>query len=289
MVNSTQASLRQTAPFLSHPTVSVVTVCLNAQDQLEKTIHSVVEQDYGSIEYIIIDGASTDGTLDIVTKYRQHVHSLVSEADEGLYDAMNKGLKIASGEIVTFLNAGDRFSSQKSVADVVNAFLEQPDAELVYGDYLAQYHEYAKRIHQPKQLSLWHLWLRSVCHQTIFARQRLFDAIGGFDTSLPIGADWDWTLRAVLEHKAAAYHLDMPVCNFAMGGICSNKARLRKDKSLLRQRHFSKSQRTLFPCLELLYKINLRLRTCDLSLPYALSPSRKQEIPRSERKSSKRV
>lgn len=90
-----------------HPKFSIITVTYNAEKVLEDTIQSIVTQSYKNVEYIIVDGGSTDGTLTIVNKYKEHIHTIVSEPDKGLYDAMNKGIKLATGDYLCFLNAGD--------------------------------------------------------------------------------------------------------------------------------------------------------------------------------------
>src|ERR1700733_2398323 len=98
--------------------ITIITVCYNACHCIEKTIKSVINQTYPNIEYIIIDGASTDGTLEVINKYKNHVQKLISEKDNGIYDAMNKGVRHCSGEIIYFLNADDRLYSPDTVKDV---------------------------------------------------------------------------------------------------------------------------------------------------------------------------
>ena len=106
---------------MNNPKISVVTVCYNAVDLIEETILSVINQTYRNVEYIIIDGASTDGTVDIINKYRDKIAYFVSEPDKGIYDAMNKGIKVATGEWLNFMNAGDVFSSNTIVSEVVSS------------------------------------------------------------------------------------------------------------------------------------------------------------------------
>ncbi len=112
--------------------ISIVTVCYNAADQIEETIKSVVGQDYPNIEYIIIDGGSTDGTADIIRKYSDKISYWKSEPDNGIYDAMNKGIRVATGDYINFMNAGDYFSSDSAVSDMVKGI--HPDTDIIYGD-----------------------------------------------------------------------------------------------------------------------------------------------------------
>lgn len=115
-----------------HPKISVVTVCYNAADEIETTIKSVINQSYPNIEYLIIDGGSTDGTVDIIKKFSDKIAFWVSEKDKGIYDAMNKGIKIASGDFINFMNAGDYFYSDTTVEEAVKRFPNHTD--VIFGD-----------------------------------------------------------------------------------------------------------------------------------------------------------
>lgn len=117
--------------------ISVITVCYNTASTIEKTILSVLNQTYPDIEYIIIDGGSTDGTIDIIKKYVDKIAYWISEQDDGLYDAMNKGIRIASGDYINFMNAGDIFTSSDVVESIFSNELE--DADIIYGNSISQY------------------------------------------------------------------------------------------------------------------------------------------------------
>lgn len=112
--------------------ISIVTVCFNAESNVEKTIKSVISQTYSDIEYIIIDGNSTDSTMAIIEKYADKIDKIISEPDNGIYDAMNKGISLATGDFINFMNAGDIFSSQDAVKNVVMQIKDESD--VVYGD-----------------------------------------------------------------------------------------------------------------------------------------------------------
>ncbi len=116
----------------NHPKISVITVCFNAVDSIEPTIHSVLSQTYDNIEYIVVDGASTDGTLEIIDKYRDKIDIVISEPDSGIYDAMNKGVKASTGDYILMMNCGDSFPRPDTVEKAVGLF--PADADVVFGD-----------------------------------------------------------------------------------------------------------------------------------------------------------
>jgi len=179
------------------PLISIITPVLNDARYLEQTIQSVITQDYDNIEYIIIDGGSTDGTVDIIKKYEDSIACWVSEPDEGIYDAQNKGAFRATGEYFAVLNSGDYYAEtdvvsrfaqkikQFSHADFIysNAFLlkDTPDEKIV------QSYSDIKNIRKRNPIS----------HPTLFSRVKFFRESGGFDTSLKIAADYDYVCRLI--------------------------------------------------------------------------------------------
>ena len=185
----------------SHLTVSIITVCLNAEESIEKTICSVHDQIYRYIEYVVIDGVSTDRTGDILTQYRSSITTLVSEEDSGVYDAMNKGIRHASGDIVYFLNADDAFYDEYVVEEIVREFEKYPDAGIVYGKVkFVNIPDHRKdRDHDKLTFAFrtnFELLQLIIPNQCVFARKAVFDQIGSFDTSYCVHADYDWFLRA---------------------------------------------------------------------------------------------
>ena len=135
------------------PRISIITVCFNAASVIEKTLASVVSQTYDNLEYLIIDGASKDDTLDIVDRYRDRIEScgrIVSEPDKGLYDAMNKGARLATGEWILFMNADDTFYDKDVVADVADFIRQHPEADVVFGN-TEQVWDYGTVISAPSQ------------------------------------------------------------------------------------------------------------------------------------------
>ena len=128
--------INDVALFMNRPKISVVTVCFNAVETIESTIKSVIQQTYDNIEYIIIDGASTDGTLDIINNYNDRIACCLSEPDKGIYDAMNKGIKMATGEWINFMNSGDMFYKNSVLSEVA---LKLKDGDIIYGDTMLSF------------------------------------------------------------------------------------------------------------------------------------------------------
>lgn len=180
------------------PTFSVITVCRNAQDTLEATLQSVLSQTYPHVEYILVDGASTDATADIIRRYRPRLARVLSEPDRGLYDAMNKGLRLATGDYLCFLNAGDCLHDADTLEHVVRSLPAGgclPD--VIYGDTaLVDAHRRflrLRRLRPPRKLT-WRSFRQGmlVCHQAFFARRTLAQP---YDTSYRYSADFDWCIR----------------------------------------------------------------------------------------------
>ena len=197
-------------PFVHlHPKFSIITVTYNAEAVLEDTIQSVISQTYHNVEYIIIDGASTDRTLDIVHKYKERIHQIVSEPDKGLYDAMNKGIRRATGDYLCFLNAGDELHEDDTLQCMVhslNACKELPD--VLYGETAIvdeQGHFLRmRRLSTPDTLN-WKSFKEGmlVCHQAFFAKRELASEIP-YDLSYRFSADFDWCIRIM--KRAKTFH-----------------------------------------------------------------------------------
>lgn len=174
---------------------SIITVCQNEEKTLEKTIRSVIHQNYNNYEYIIIDGKSTDGTLTILELYSKHenIH-IYSEKDHGIYNAMNNGLSHARGEYVFFLNSGDAFYDE-NVLKNISQNIERDASDIIIGSYIEKRHEMERVIRIEPDIK-WEKRLRSgtgICHQAIFAKEECLKE--GFNESYKIAADYDWLCR----------------------------------------------------------------------------------------------
>ena len=194
--------------------ISIITVTYNCADTIEHTINSVVAQDYDEIEYIVIDGASTDGTCEIIKKYADRIAYYCSERDSGIYNAMNKGLKRATGDVVLFMNGDDCFEDDLVLADISREFEMHPDAEIIIG---------RERINGRISVSYDPNVNRSIYvdtffpHQATFVRKKLYDTLGGFDEQYRISADYDWILRAYFSGAKVKW-VDRVVSVYATGG-----------------------------------------------------------------------
>lgn len=206
--------------------LSVVTVCYNSVDTIEETMLSVLNQTYPDIEYIIIDGGSTDGTVEIIKKYADRLAYWVSEPDKGIYDAMNKGISVATGDYINFMNSGDRFFDNEVITDVFSDKTIN-EYEIIYGDAVFQYPQ--KNIYR-KPLDLSEL-VKHNClfHQSMFIRtKRLKDM--PYDISFKIAADYKFSYLQ-FKQGASFKYVPKPISYFeGTSGISSNAISLKMDE-----------------------------------------------------------
>lgn len=174
--------------------ITVITVCFNSADSIEGTIKSIIEQHYVELEYIIIDGGSMDGTVDRINKYKEYITYFHSETDTGIYDAMNKGLHYATGEVVAFLNSGDQYKPDtlNKVAD----YFKTDTIDVLAGEVNRMCNGYMlpqkKGNINPEELHFHMIY----CHQGLFMRRKVFDILNGYNTNFKLAADYELTLRA---------------------------------------------------------------------------------------------
>lgn len=214
------------------PLISVITVCYNSAQLLQRTIDSIKKQTYSEIEYIIIDGASKDNTLEIIKKNQDIVNLWISEKDNGLYFAMNKGLDVASGDYVIFINAGDMFYRPDTLEKIFSN--HQDDVDIYYGDTMILAENLkelgSRRLSPPKQLTKNSFkWGMTVCHQSIFIKRTIAPK---YNTDYRITADYDWVLTSI-ERAKKIVNTKLYVSKFLSGGLSSkhimkaNKERFR--------------------------------------------------------------
>lgn len=172
----------------NYPKVSVITVCYNAAKELEETILSVSEQTYDNIEFIIIDGKSSDDTVSIIGEYKKYISSWISEPDKGIYDAMNKGIRLATGDWIVFMNAGDSFFSKDVISSVFNKSIPS-NVKLIYGDVMLDFGDKGKLLKRlcniDKEVAPF-----EICHQSVFTSSDFLKK-NMYDTSYKICADCD--------------------------------------------------------------------------------------------------
>lgn len=212
--------------------ISVITVCRNAELTIARTLHSIFAQTYKDLEFILIDGASTDKTLEIAKQYQDKISLLVSEKDLGIYDAMNKGIAGATGEVLYFLNADDILLNEKILEDFMNVF-EKRASKVLYGNAIilnpADNKETLKSYFEP--LNKIFFFCDTICHQSAFIRRSLFEQYGMYDLNYKIASDYEWFLRVWQKESAFFHYLDRDTAVFSLGGQSGNK----KNDLLLRE------------------------------------------------------
>lgn len=200
---------------------SIITVCLNSVATIEDTIKSILIQDYKEIEYIVVDGGSTDGTLDILTKYRSQISRCISERDNGIYDAMNKGIKLATGDIIGFLNSDDFYVDETVIRRIAEMMIAA-NADCCYGNL-----EYVDRNNINRTIRKWKSRPYSdglfekgwhPPHPTFFVKKSIFDKYGDFDIACDIGADYELMLRFLKRYGITSCYIPDVLVKMRIGG-----------------------------------------------------------------------
>lgn len=226
--------------------ISVITVCRNASKTVEKSLLSLYGQTYKNIEHIVIDGASADGTLEILSKYKDKISVLISEPDTGIYNAMNKGITLATGDIIYFLNATDCLYENDILEKVVKEFEVHPDLELLWGDILFVKGEKDIRVAQFGNIKLkTDLISNNPCHQVIFYKKDLFKNYGVYNEKYRIYADYDFNVRALALNNVKCKYIPQIIAKFELGGISTSsdpkiKILQKQERKDIYQEHFSK-------------------------------------------------
>jgi glycosyltransferase involved in cell wall biosynthesis len=201
--------------------VSIVTVCLNSVETIEDAVNSVLSQDYRDIEYIIVDGGSTDNTLDIIKSYKGKIAKVISEPDNGIYDAMNKGIKSSTGDIIATLNSDDVYSDQTIVGRIVE-FMQSNRLDAAYGDLVYIERNSADHITRfwkagkYKKGAFRYGWV--LPHPTFFCRKIIFERFGYFNDKLQVAADFELMLRFVEKHQIKIGYLPKVIVKMRKGG-----------------------------------------------------------------------
>ncbi len=210
--------------------VSIITVVYNAEKFIKDCIVSVITQTYPTIEYIIVDGGSTDNTLTIIADYKSKLAHIISEKDKGIYDAINKGIKLASGEVIGILNADDMLASTTAIEEIVNSF-KANNADAVYGNL-----NYVDANDKSKVIRKWvskqfaekdfkYGWMPA--HPTLYLKRELYERYGNYSLDFGTAADYELMLRFFYSHHVKAIFLDQLIVKMRIGGISnsSNKQR----------------------------------------------------------------
>jgi len=222
--------------------ISVITVCYNSAATVRETLLSVAEQTHPDIEHIIVDGGSSDATLSLVQQYRRHSGPLISEPDRGIYDAMNKGLALATGEVVGFLNSDDVYADAGVLSRIAETFAT-PAADACYGDLV-----YVAASRPDRVVRYWRsrAYRPGLCrrgwmpaHPTFYVRREAYQRYGGFDESLRIAADFEICLRLLEVHRLPVIYLPGVLVKMRTGGASNSSLRnvIRSNREVAKALH----------------------------------------------------
>lgn len=203
--------------------ISLITVTWNAENTLKRCIESVIAQNYHNIEYIIIDGASTDATNQIISQYKQHIDILVSEPDHGIYDAMNKGINLASGDVVGILNADDWFAGTDILTCVANTF-KLFNTDVLYGNlnYINPKGDILRKWRSGNYIHGMFNWGWMPPHPTFYCKRSLFNKLGSYRLQYGTAADYELMLRFMHLNKVNVRYLDKIMVKMNTGGVSNS-------------------------------------------------------------------
>jgi glycosyltransferase involved in cell wall biosynthesis len=239
--------------------LSVITICLNEAGTIERTIQSVLGQTFVDYEYIIIDGGSQDGALDIINKYANRITHFISGPDSGVFNAQNKGIKLSSGEYLLFLNAGDYLSSPKILEQI---FSVNYDSDILYGDIFIKLNSesiFKKKL--PEKMTKNYLFNDTLPHQASLIKKELFNRIGLYDEKFKFASDYDFFLKAIYQNKSCIEYIPLPISVYNLKGKSSrikNRNKLNAERRLSQKSNFNKSTYYIFRFLKPFYQVFIK-------------------------------
>lgn len=208
--------------MMKGPKISIITACYNAEKTIEQTIQSVITQTYDNIEYIIVDGASSDGTMDIVNKYRDKIDLIISEPDEGIYDAFNKGGKVASGDYIQYLNADDYLIDNNVIENIAEYINNHENAAIIYGGIILKNEVTDCQYVLNKEISYEEFKEgKMIPHPATFTRRDIMLELNFFNTTYKIVSDYELTARIFKKYLKNIFYVPRLVTVFRLGGISS--------------------------------------------------------------------
>lgn len=206
--------------------ISIITVCFNSKNTIRNTIESILSQTYDDIEYIIVDGVSNDGTLQIIQEYQTKISLILIEPDRGIYDAINKGIGLATGDIVGILNSDDVFETEYTIRDVIETFQNNPTADLVFGDVVFVSNDNSqqiKRYYSAQKFKPWKLqfgWMPP--HTGSFVRRKIYLIHGLYNINYVISSDYEIFVRWLMIKKIRYKYINKVLVRMRQGGISTS-------------------------------------------------------------------
>ena len=206
--------------------ISIITSVWNNKETIKDAIESVLSQTYKNIEYIVVDGASSDGTIEIVQKYRDNITKFISEKDSGIYDGLNRGISLATGDVVAFLHSDDIYANYTIIEEIAQQFESDESLDGIYGDLV-----YTPKNDTDKVLRYWKSkefeigllskgWMPA--HPTFFVKRKVYERYGMFRTDLKIAADFDILIRFLLTHKISYSYIQEVLVKMRIGGVSTS-------------------------------------------------------------------
>lgn len=221
---------------MTRPTLSIITICYN-EKQIERTCESIVNQTWQDFEWIVVDGGSTDGTLDILNKYRDRIDILISEPDTGRYNAMNKGIKLAHGQYLNFMNGGDAFYNNHVLEKVFKD--KEQTADVLYGKECVIDGKFLYICSFPKKLDIAYWLKRTLNHQSSFFKKELFEKYGFYNESNKIASDFEASVLFFTKGASFQY-LPFPIASFNLNGISNTDQKLSMiERRKIEQKHLA--------------------------------------------------
>ena len=226
--------------------ISVITICHNSEKHIAHTIQSVLSQTHRDIEYIIVDGNSADDTISIIKSFGTGISKWVSEPDQGLYDALNKGVKMATGDVIGFLHSDDFFANSEVLSKVAGLF-EKENTDSVYGDIQYVDQDDIRKLLTNRKYGTCRLWKFRLGwappHPTFYVKKENYEKYGAFDTSFDIAADYDCILRFLVKHKIRASYIPEVMVRMRVGGVSNRtmknvRKKWREDYRAMRKNGF---------------------------------------------------
>ena len=239
---------------MQEPRISIITVAFNAQNTIERCINSVLRQKFKNFEYIIIDGGSTDNTCEIISKHRNNIDVFISEPDNGIYDAMNKGIALATGDVVGTVNADDFYADDDVLNSIAKVFAEQ-DTSILYGDldYVDQSDKIIRKWRSGTYSRGMFNWGWMPPHPTFYCKKILFDRLGAYKLDYGSAGDYELMLRFIHLNNNNAYYLNKVLIKMVIGGV-SNKSLTNRVQAMRFDLKAMRDNNIRLPMVTILFK-----------------------------------